>query len=102
MLREGHLTRGGRMNAGTIGTIYAKEIRDLIRDRRTVISTIVIPTVVMPLIVFGFVSLASKIVTQARSEVPLVMLIGGADSPGVRSKLENSGKFKVEAASGDW
>ena len=57
---------GGRMSASTIGTIYAKEIRDLLRDRRTVISTIVIPTVVMPLIVFGFISLASRIVTRAR------------------------------------
>ena len=90
------------MNGATIRTIYAKEIRDLIRDRRTVISTIVIPTVVMPLIVFGFISLASKIVTRARSEVPRVMLIGGADSPGIRAKLESSGKFRVEKASPDW
>ncbi|HEY5079468.1 MAG TPA: ABC transporter permease [Opitutaceae bacterium] len=90
------------MRGSTIRTIYAKEIRDLLRDRRTVISTIVIPTVVMPLIVFGFISLASKIVTQARSEVPRVMMIGGADSPGIRSKLETSGKFRMEKASPDW
>ena len=90
------------MSGRTVGTIYAKEIRDLLRDRRTVVSTIVIPTVVMPLIVFGFISLASKIVTKARSEVPRVMVIGGADSPGIRSKLDTSGKFRVEKASPDW
>src|ERR1700678_2347239 len=102
MLREDRGAWGGRMSWGTIGTIYAKEVRDLLRDRRTVLSTIVIPTVVMPLIIFGFISIASKIVSKARAEVPRVMLIGGADSPGIRSRLEKSGKFKVESASADW
>jgi sodium transport system permease protein len=90
------------MSWGTIRTIYSKEVRDLLRDRRTVISTIVIPTVVMPLLIFGFMAVASKIVSKASEEIPRIMVIGGVDSPGVRAELEKSGRFKVETASGDW
>ena len=90
------------MNAGSIGTIYAKELRDLLRDRRTLISTIVMPTFVMPLIVIGFGKVMSVVVARARAEVPRVMVVGGADSPGVRGELEKSGRFRIEPASSDW
>jgi sodium transport system permease protein len=90
------------MNLSRIATIYAKELRDLIRDRRTIISTIVIPTVAMPLIMFGFGKAVSIVVSKAKQEVPRVMLIGGDDSPEAVSALKASPKFHVEKASTDW
>ena len=90
------------MNWATIGTIYAKELRDTLRDRRTLISTIVIPTVIMPALVLGVGKVTTAIVSKAKVEVPRVMVIGGADSPGVRAELEKSGRFRVETATGDW
>ena len=90
------------MNWGNIGTIYAKEFRDTVRDRRAMISMIVMPTVVMPLLIFGFAKTASVIISKARQEIPRIMVIGGADSPGVRAELEKSGKFSVEPATRDW
>jgi sodium transport system permease protein len=85
-----------------VGTIYAKELRDSLRDRRTLLSTIIIPTFVMPALVLGVSRLASAVVSQARQEIPRIMVIGGADSPGIRAELEKSGKFRVEKASADW
>lgn len=90
------------MNARTIGTIYAKELRDLLRDRRTLISAIVIPTFIMPVIIIGFGKVAATVISRARQEVPLVMVVGGADSPAVRAELEKSGRFRVETATPDW
>ena len=90
------------MNLRIIGTIYAKELRDLLRDRRTLMATIIIPTFVMPALVLGVGRVASAVVSKAREEIPIVMVIGGADSPGVRAELEKSGKFRVETASADW
>jgi sodium transport system permease protein len=90
------------MNGATIGIIYAKEFRDTLRDRRTLISMIVVPTVLMPGIIFGMLTVATKIVTKARAEIPRIMVIGGADSPGVRAELEKTGKFRTEPASADW
>src|ERR1700752_4206414 len=40
--------RKREMNWRNILTVYGKELRDMLRDRRTVISMIVIPTLVMP------------------------------------------------------
>jgi sodium transport system permease protein len=102
MLREDRDAGGRRMNWRTIGTIYLKELRDLLRDRRTVVSTIVIPTVVMPLMIFGFMAVASKIVSKATEEIPRIMVIGGDDSPGIRAEMAKSGKFKLEPATADW
>jgi sodium transport system permease protein len=90
------------VNTRSIGTIYAKELRDLLRDRRTLISTIVIPTFVMPLIIIGFGKVTAMVITKAREEIPRVMMVGGADSPRVRGELEKSGKFRIEPASADW
>jgi sodium transport system permease protein len=90
------------MSWRTVGTIYAKELRDCVRDRRTLISMIVIPTIVMPALIFGVGQAASTIVTKARAEVPRVMVLGGADSPGVRAELEQGGKFRVKDATPDW
>jgi len=90
------------VSARTIGTIYWKELTDSLRDRRTLISMIVLPTIVMPLLMFGFGSAASHIVNKARAETPRIMVVGGEDSPGVRGELESSGKFKVESATEDW
>lgn len=90
------------MNPRTIATVYLKELRDTLRDRRTLISMIVVPTLFMPALIFGMAKVATAIVAKAREEVPRVMLVGGADSPAVRAELEKSGKFKVEPASGDW
>lgn len=90
------------MNARTIGTIYAKELRDLLRDRRTLISAIVIPTFIMPVIIIGFGKVAATVISRARQEIPLVMVVGGADSPAVRAELEKSGRFRVETATPNW
>jgi sodium transport system permease protein len=90
------------MNARTVRTIYAKELTDSLRDRRTLISMIVLPTVLMPLLMFGLGSAASHIVSKARAEVPRIMVVCGADSPGVRDELERTGKFRLETATPEW
>ena len=52
------------MSWRTIGTIYAKELRDSLRDRRTLISMIVIPTFVMPALIIGAGKPRLQIVTR--------------------------------------
>jgi len=90
------------MSWRTIATIYAKELRDSLRDRRTLLSTIIIPTFVMPAIVLGVGRMASSIIAKAKQEIPRIMVIGGADAPGVLAELKGSGRFRVEPAAPDW
>ena len=82
------------MSWRTIGTVYAKELRDTLRDRRTLISMIVVPTLFMPALIFGMGKVASVVVTRAKEEVPRIMVIGGADSPGVLRELRDSGNSR--------
>lgn len=90
------------MNARRILTIYGKELRDMLRDRRTLISMIVIPTLLMPLIVGAVVFVSVKVIRQARAETPVVMVLGGADSPVVRAALTAHGRIRVVPATDDW
>jgi sodium transport system permease protein len=83
------------MNWSNIVTVYLKELRDSLRDRRTLLSTIIIPTLVMPLMTFGFGKVATTVVSKARDEIPTIVVLGGADSPGVVAELKAAKKFKI-------
>ena len=73
------------MNWHNVVTVYRKELRDSLRDRRTLLSTIVVPTLIMPGIVLSAGLISYKVVNKAREETPTVMLLGGADFDGLRA-----------------
>ena len=56
--------------------VYGKELRDSLRDRRTIISMIVVPVIGIPLLMFGVGALTVKTMLSARAEVPRVMVVG--------------------------
>lgn len=85
-----------------IAAVYTKELRDMLRDRRTLLSMILVPTLLMPLLLAGVGFMSYKVVREARATLPTVMVIGGDDSPRLREALEGQAKFKTEPASGDW
>lgn len=89
------------MNWGSIATIYLKELKDSLRDRRTLISMIVIPTFVMPVLIFGVGKIMTKTFTKARAETPTVAVVGSGDSSAAE-RLRESGKFNVVDAGEDW
>ena len=62
-------------------TIFLKELKDSLRDRRTLISMIVIPTLLMPIIMFGVGTIMTKVVKKAQDEATTLVILGGADSP---------------------
>ena len=90
------------MNWHTIVTIYLKELRDSLRDRRTLVSMLVIPTVVMPLLMFGVGTIMTKVMKQAREEATSVIILNGTDSPSVVAALKADAKFHVVAPGGDY
>ena len=53
------------MNLSNVVTVYLKELKDSLRDRRTLMSVIVIPTLVMPLMFFGIGKIMSGVMTFA-------------------------------------
>jgi len=85
-----------------IGIVYRKELTDSLRDRRTLISTLLVPLLLFPLMSVGFIGLAETLETKAKKEIPRVMLLGGADSPQVVNELRSSKKIEVVPATQDW
>lgn len=90
------------MNRHYIVTVYLKELKDSLRDRRTLISMIVIPTLVMPLIMFGAGLVMSKVVRQAKAEATSLVVLGGADSPGIVAALKADPRFRLVETSADY
>jgi len=90
------------MNWRMIRTIYGKEMRDSLRDYRTIISMIAVPVLVIPLLMLGVGSFAVKSMAKAQGEVPRIMIIGGENSSNVLSALRASGAFRIVPAAADF
>jgi len=90
------------MNLRDIRIIYRKELRDMLRDRRTIISMVVVPVLVMPALMLGMGTAAAKLVTRARQEIPKVMVLGGEDSPKTLGELKGLKTIEVVANSADY
>lgn len=90
------------MNWTHIITVYLKELKDSLRDRRTLISMVVVPTLLMPVIMFSAGTVVSKVVKKAQDEATTMVVVGGADSPGVIAAIKADKKFKVVESDADF
>jgi len=90
------------MNWSHIVTIYLKELKDSLRDRRTLISMIVIPTIVMPLFMFGVGAIMTRVIKAARDEASPIVILGGADSPGIVAAFKADKRFRIVPPAGDY
>ena len=90
------------MSLRNIGIVYRKELREALRDRRTVIASVVIPLFLFPLLSVGFGTLVSSIVDKTREASPKIMVIGGDDSPGVLGSLKATPKVEIVPAAPNW
>ncbi len=90
------------MSLHSIGVVYRKELTEALRDRRTLISTIVVPLLLFPVMIVGFSSVASMLVDKAKGESPKVMILGGADSPAVIASLSQVKNIDIVPPADNW
>jgi sodium transport system permease protein len=90
------------MNLHNVFTVFVKELRDSLRDRRTLISMIVVPTLMIPGITLIAGVISYKVVRKAQAETPSVMVLGGEDSPAVRGALRENSRIKIVPVTADW
>jgi sodium transport system permease protein len=90
------------MNLRNIGVVYRKELREALRDRRTLISSLLVPLIIFPLLTAGLGAVISALVGKAKEEVPAVMILGGDDSPGILAELRGSSKIKIVPTQANW
>ncbi|KPL01753.1 MAG: hypothetical protein AMJ73_09985 [candidate division Zixibacteria bacterium SM1_73] len=69
------------MNLGKVKTIYLKEMLDTLRDRRTLISMILIPIILFPVLMFGMSAVVVMMIKKTEAEVTRIVIIGKEFAP---------------------
>lgn len=90
------------MSLRNIGIVYRKELTEALRDRRTLITTFLVPLLMIPVLGAGFTGVMSAVIGNAKKEKPKIMIIGGEDSPGVVEALRKNPKINVVPTNGNW
>jgi sodium transport system permease protein len=87
---------------GKIGIIYRKELREVLRDRRTLMFMIVVPIVLIPLILTMMTTLITSAVEKAEAEPVTYALFDGERLPALARALDAAEGFeRVEDVAGD-
>jgi sodium transport system permease protein len=90
------------MNFHNIACVYRKELTEWLRDRRTLISTVLVPLLAFPVLMVGMVSLSTMLIGKAEKETPKIMVLGGEDSPVVLEKLRGVDSLQIVPTTDDW
>ncbi|PYT81868.1 MAG: hypothetical protein DMG40_07850 [Acidobacteria bacterium] len=90
------------MNFRNVGIVYRKELTEWLRDRRTLISTVLVPLLAFPVLMVGMTSLMAVMIGKAEKETAKVMIIGGEDSPQVVEKLRHVKDLEIVPYADDW
>ncbi len=90
------------MNARNVGFVYRKELTEWLRDKRTLISTVLVPLLAFPLLMTGISALAVAVVGKAKNEKPSVMLLGGSDSPNIVEELRKLDDIGIVPTTSNW
>lgn len=78
-----------------IKTIYKKELLDTIRDRRTIISMIVVPILIFPLLTICFSSFTATMMQKSAEEVHKIGIVGKANAPELYDAITASPKVTI-------
>lgn len=82
--------------------VYLKELRALLRDRKTLIFTLVIPIMAMPLLGFGFAKVARIMTEKAHTQEIRYAIFGAQNAPAVAELFAREPRFReVKLASAD-
>jgi sodium transport system permease protein len=90
------------MSMRNIGIVYRKELREALRDRRTLISTLIVPLLLFPILTAGLGAAIASLIGKAQEEIPRVMLRGGQDSPAVVEGLKKLDKIEIVPEAPTW
>ena len=83
------------MSLRNVGIIYRKELTDSLRDRRTLISSIVVPILTFPVLMLAIGAIAIFVVTKATQQQQAVALIHADQAPELAKRLRRDRKLKL-------
>ena len=78
-----------------IGIVYNKELRDILRDRRTLYSMILLPILLYPLLSVGIGALIGSQMEKTRAARQQIVILGEEHDPALAASLHNLGHVEV-------
>lgn len=79
----------------TILTIWKKELKDTIRDRRTLVAMILMPMFLMPAMTIGMFKFMDKIMKDQEKQTVKIVLSGENNSPQLAEMIKSREKLEV-------
>lgn len=89
-------------SARNIFIVYRKELRGALRDRRTLISSIVVPLLLFPLLSIGIGYTAAELFGELNRQPSRIMILGGEDSPEILASLKVAKNLRVLPTAADY
>jgi sodium transport system permease protein len=86
------------MNIRRINVIYLKEMRETLRDRRTIISSVLVPILLFPVLMYGIGSVMKMEREKTKAEIPKITIVGENFAPSFASSLRSAGSFEIVPA----
>ncbi|HEX7069908.1 MAG TPA: ABC transporter permease subunit [Rhodothermales bacterium] len=83
------------MSLSRIFIIFRKELRDTLRDRRTLIMMIIIPMVLVPALMIGATTIATSQQQEAQERTLRLALIDNGNAVGFRALIESRSDLQV-------
>ncbi len=83
------------MDLKRVKIIYFKEMLDTLRDRRTLISMILVPILLFPVLMFGMSGLVVFLTKKAEEKPARVMILGKKNAPYLTERIFQDEKFKI-------
>lgn len=90
------------MKGRNLAVIYRKELLDTLRDRRTLISSILVPLLLFPLLTLGFGALAIFLAVKMTRDTAPIMIIGEENAPQLVRKLVKERTLAVVPPAADY
>jgi sodium transport system permease protein len=75
--------------------VYRKELLDTIRDRRTIISMIVVPILLFPLLTLGLSSFMAVMMQKSEAERHKIAFVGKESAPILYAMIDTSTKVEI-------
>lgn len=90
------------MAARNIGVVYRKELMDTLRDRRTIVGSIIVPLLMFPAIFLIILFFGIFVIPKVMKESPTIMLKGEEFAPALAKALRGEEKLKVVPYAADY
>ena len=88
------------MQLTLVKTIFRKELRDVLRDRRTLFMMLVLPVILYPVLFIGFAQIASMQAAKIAAKQTRVAILGREHSPELAAMLDTLSGVTVADTAG--